>query len=162
MDSSGHALSHRRAMCWPPPTTKYERLEWSEQSKRTSQVWNDEVPRSHIPKLAELLKEKIDMACASFKTCNLSTKWQFEIQELDLVSMNLPSRSQEGLSTRLGYDQFQLPMKSRDITTPIYILGCSNVCYTLSKLWHIAVSLVRALENKHQVCKPSLDCLPSY
>ena len=40
MDSAGHLLSHKRAMCWLSPTTEHTRLERSRAVKgtRTSQV----------------------------------------------------------------------------------------------------------------------------
>ena len=113
------------------------------------------VPRAHIPKLMELLKQKVEMGILEPLSAPYSNRW-FTVPKKndklhfiqDLQPVNKVTIRNTGIRPTidefaedfagrsiysvgdlyLGYDQFQLAVESRDITTMRTPLGLVQMC----------------------------------
>ena len=113
------------------------------------------VPRAHIPKLMELLKQKVEMGILKPSSAPYSNRW-FTVPKKngtfrfiqDLQPVNKVTIRNAGIGPTIdefteafvgrsiysvgdlysGYDQFQLAVESRDITTMRTPLGLVRMC----------------------------------
>ena len=148
------------------------------------------VLRAHIPKLMELLKEKIEMGILELSSAPYSTLW-FTMPKKngmmrfiqDMKPVNKVTIRNAGVGPtidefaeafagrpiylvkdlNLGYDQFQLAIESRDITTMRTPLGLIRMC-TLQGMNSVA-HMVNAMNKMLRDCIsdntiPFLDDIP--
>jgi hypothetical protein len=139
------------------------------------------VPRAHLPKLIELLKEKVAMGILEPSNAPNSNRWftvpkkngslRF-IQDLQLVNKvtirnarigpSVDAFAEEFASRSIyligdlysGYDQFQLAVESRDITTIRTPIGLVRMCTLPQGATNSVVHMLNAMNKVLKNCIP--------
>ena len=141
------------------------------------------VPRAHIPKLIELLKEKIEMGILEPSSAPYSNRW-FTVPKKngtlrfiqDLQPVNQVTIRNAGIGPSVdefaeafagrsiysigdlysGYDQFQLAVESRDITTMRTPIGLVRMCTLPQGGTNSVAHMVNAMNKVLRDCIPDI------
>jgi hypothetical protein len=141
------------------------------------------IPRAYIPKLIELLKEKVAMGILEPSSASYSNRWfkvpkkngslRF-IQDLQPVNKDTIRNSGVGLivdefaeefagraiysigDLYSGYDQFQLAVGSRDITTMRTLIGLVRMCTLPQGATNSVAHIMNAMNKVLRDCIPEI------
>ena len=141
------------------------------------------VPRAHIPKLIELLKEKVEMGILEPSNAPYSNRW-FTVPKKngtlrfiqDLQPVNKVTIRNAGIGPSVdefaeafagrsiysigdlysGYDQFQLAVDSRDITTMRTPIGLVRMCTLPQGATNSVAHMVNAMNKVLRDCIPDI------
>ena len=141
------------------------------------------VPRAHIPMLMELLKQRVEMGILQPSSAPYSNRW-FTIRKKngtlrfiqDLQLVNKVTIRNAGIGQTIyefaeafagrsiysvgdlysGYDQFQLAMESRDITTMQTPLGLVQMCTLPQGGTNSVAHMVNAMNKVLRDCIPDV------
>ena len=141
------------------------------------------VPRAHIPKLIELLKEKVRMGILEPSNAPYSNRW-FTVPKKngslrfiqDLQPVNKVTIRNAGIGPSVdefaeafagrsiysigdlysGYDQFQLAVDSRDITTMRTPIGLVRMCTLPQGATNSVAHMVNAMNKVLRDCIPDI------
>ena len=141
------------------------------------------IPRAHIPKLMELLKQKVEMGILEPSSAPYSNRW-FTVPKKndtlrfiqDLQPVNKVTIRNAGIGQTIsefveafaersiysvgdlysGYDQFQLAVESRDITTMRTPLGLVRMCTFSQGRTNSVAHMVNAMNKVLRDCIPDI------
>jgi hypothetical protein len=141
------------------------------------------VPRAHLPKLVELLKEKVAMGILEPSNAPYSNRW-FTVPKKngslrfiqDLQPVNKVTIRNAGIGPSVdefaeefagrsiysigdlysGYDQFQLAIESRDITTMRTPIGLVRMCTLPQGATNSVAHMVNAMNKVLKSCIPEI------
>jgi transposase InsO family protein len=141
------------------------------------------VPRAHLPKLIELLKEKVSMGILEPSNAPYSNRW-FTVPKKngslrfiqDLQPVNKVTIRNAGIGPSVdefaeafagrsiysigdlysGYDQFQLAIDSRDITTMRTPIGLVRMCTLPQGATNSVAHMVNAMNKVLKDCIPNI------